>query len=179
MAPSKRKAPSTETPTPSLHPLKRQRQHGELQERLSQTLDRLTTESRDVRIQATKDLLQLISTEATSSNGLISTVITRLVRGLSSGRKEARFGFFVALTEVLVCLYGPNGEQDTIQGSPDLDFAFKANEKAADQEGGMVRQVCGLSPLQHVYAYRSRRNEIMPLDKSPSLRHSQNPGCYW
>lgn len=69
--------------------------------------ERLADESNEVRIQAAQDLLHELAPQNNTDKGKgIENALRRLIRGLCSGRKAARFGFFIALTELLRDLYG-------------------------------------------------------------------------
>jgi hypothetical protein len=66
--------------------------------KLGAILNRLADEDADARIKAAKDLLELLSN---APRELTEKAFKRLIRGLNSGRKAARYGFFVAFTEFL------------------------------------------------------------------------------
>ncbi|KAF2101864.1 hypothetical protein NA57DRAFT_33871 [Rhizodiscina lignyota] len=71
---------------------------------LAKIYDNLADEVNVVRIQAAKSLLQQLQ-PPTSSAEDIQKALGRLIRGLCSGRKAARAGFFTALTELLRHIY--------------------------------------------------------------------------
>ncbi|KAF2088415.1 hypothetical protein K490DRAFT_39843 [Saccharata proteae CBS 121410] len=87
---------------------KRRRQYSEADAQLAKLFDSLADEAREVRISAAKELVLKFSPESEPDADLANRILTRLIRGLCSSRKGARFGFFVALTEVFRQLYGPS-----------------------------------------------------------------------
>lgn len=79
-------------------PPKRSRVVPEEDRKLSGILDQLADEDAETRIKAAKDLLELL---ADATREPTEKAFKRLIRGLCSGRKAARYGFFVAFTELL------------------------------------------------------------------------------
>jgi DNA polymerase phi len=88
-------------------PSKRTRVVPEEDRKLAAILEQLADEDADTRIKAAKDLLELL---ANASRELTEKALKRLIRGLCSGRKAARYGFFVAFTELLRQQF-PNGAE--------------------------------------------------------------------
>lgn len=62
----------------------------------------------EVRLKAAHSLLSKIAPEAGLASEQYHEILRRLIRGLCSGRKAARLGFSVALTEFLIQLLNPN-----------------------------------------------------------------------
>ena len=91
-------------------PQKRQRQYTEEDSKLAELYENLASEIKDVRMKAAKDLIVKFSPENMPSAEAAQKALIRLVRGLCSSRKAARFGFFVALTEIVRQLYNSSGE---------------------------------------------------------------------
>jgi hypothetical protein len=85
---------------------KRAKHYSEEDAALAKTFEDLANEAKEVRIAAAADLVKRLAPSSSPSNDLLLKILTRLVKGLCSGRKAARFGFFVALTECLRQLYG-------------------------------------------------------------------------
>src|ERR1700712_4317111 len=85
---------------------KRRRQFTDQDEKLAQIYERLADEKSDQRITAAKDLLEQLSITDSPESNVDEHVLKRLILGLCSGRKSARNGFFIALTEVLRQAYG-------------------------------------------------------------------------
>lgn len=78
-------------------PQKRRREYSEQDVNLAKIYDDLASEVKEVRIQAAASLVQISS----ETDAPVDKILQRLIRGLCSGRKAARSGFSVALTEVL------------------------------------------------------------------------------
>jgi DNA polymerase phi len=94
---------------------KAKRQFTAQDHKLSSVYDRLADQSQPIRVQAAKDLLgELLPATEPANPEAIDRAIRRLVRGLCSGRKAARYGFFVALTELLRQVYGAEKEVDGV-----------------------------------------------------------------
>jgi DNA polymerase phi len=91
-------------------PQKRRRQYTEEDSKLAELYENLASEIKDVRMKAAKDLIVKFSPENMLSAEAVQKALIRLVRGLCSSRKAARFGFFVALTEILRQLYSSGSE---------------------------------------------------------------------
>ncbi|KAF2268478.1 hypothetical protein CC78DRAFT_613181 [Lojkania enalia] len=81
----------------------------------------LAAESDEIRLEAAKKLILRFSPENNPSPKAIKQALDRLIRGLCSHRKAARFGFCVTLTELLRQLFGPS--KITV---PDLDLDVSA-----------------------------------------------------
>ena len=84
---------------------KRRRDPTTIDGQLVEIYEDLAHEDEDIRIKAAETLLsKLASEQHASKTQLRADVLTRLIRGLCSGRKAARLGFSVAFTEFLVQL---------------------------------------------------------------------------
>ena len=90
---------------------KRRRETGNAHSQNAEIFEDLAHEHEEVRLQATKRLLLSISDDKNSSRSDVETIVKRLIRGLCSARKAARIGFAIALTELLVRLWGPDATQ--------------------------------------------------------------------
>ncbi|KAI9789864.1 MAG: DNA-directed DNA polymerase [Piccolia ochrophora] len=71
--------------------------------------ERLAEDEEDVRLEAS---LGIISGLDLASIDILRKALDRLLKGLASGRKSARIGFSVTLTELLCRTYGPQRSQD-------------------------------------------------------------------
>ncbi|KAE9972881.1 hypothetical protein BLS_003830 [Venturia inaequalis] len=80
---------------------KRRRQYSEQDQKLAKIYNELADERNDVRIKAAKDFVTEFAAEKNPDGESLEKAFTRLIRGLCSGRKAARFGFFIALSELL------------------------------------------------------------------------------
>ena len=74
--------------------------------KLAQLYNDLADEVPSVRIKAAGELLKKLSLESPDKQERLDAVSTRLIKGLCSGRKQARLGFSVALTEALRLAFG-------------------------------------------------------------------------
>ena len=119
---------------------KRRRQFTDEDAKLAKIYDGLADEARDIRLDAAKELVLKLSPENTPSAEVANKVLVRLIKGLCSGRKAARFGFFVALTEVLRQLYSPNAPE--LSGlEPNIHGLVKLVAELTQAEGRVSGQV--------------------------------------
>lgn len=86
---------------------KRRREQSNADTQLVEVYEDLANENEEVRLKAAQSLLSRFSPENSPANEEVLKTLKRLIRGLCSGRKAARLGFSVALTELLVQLLGP------------------------------------------------------------------------
>lgn len=93
---------------------KRQREPPNVDVQLVDTYEDLANENEEIRLRAAQNLVSRLSPENGPTSEQVEKALNRLIRGLSSGRKAARIGFSIALTEILSQLLGPNKE--TIPG---------------------------------------------------------------
>jgi DNA polymerase phi len=89
--------------------------------RLIEIYEDLANEDEEIRLKAAYVLLTQFSTKNTTIEQQ-KTVLKRLFRGLCSGRKAARLGFSVALTEFLSQLFLPHVEEQEIKASDIIDL---------------------------------------------------------
>ena len=80
---------------------KRRRLNGTVDHDLAKTYDDLANENEETRIKAAESLLSRFSLTSNSGEVELCSVLKRLFRGLCSGRKSARLGYSVTLTEFL------------------------------------------------------------------------------
>jgi hypothetical protein len=92
-------------------PPKRQRQEDA---QLAKLYDDLASESDETRLGAAKQLIVKFSPENKPTAQAVEKALNRLIRGLCSGRKAARFGYCVTLTELLRLLFGQ--QENPIEG---------------------------------------------------------------
>ncbi len=84
----------------------RRREPTSVDTRLIEIYEDLANENEEIRIKAASALLAKFATEIENSEEQLLKVVQRLIRGLCSGRKAARIGFSVALTELLSQRWG-------------------------------------------------------------------------
>jgi DNA polymerase phi len=119
---------------------KRRRQISEQDRRLAKLYEDLADEASDIRLKAAKELLVQLSPENGPSPGLVLKTLNRLIRGLCSGRKAARYGFFVAFTELLRQVYGGNGGHEAKEAL-ELKALVQLIIKVTQPDGKAVGQV--------------------------------------
>ena len=135
----KRKLEASEAARDTAH--KKSRHYSEQDRKLASLYDNLADELNDVRVKAAKDLILELQPQKISEKGnLIETVIKRLIRGLCSGRKAARSGFFIALTELLRTLYDEDSKHSTDE-IPPFDKIPELIESLTQPEGNVAGQV--------------------------------------
>ena len=94
-----------------------------------------------VRLKAAQALLTNFVIGEKSTGHELNAIIRRLLRGLCSGRKAARLGFSVALTESLHEIYGQQKDTVTgVQGVAELLETLKAQSSTIGSLSGQVRQ---------------------------------------
>lgn len=108
---------------------------------MAQIFEDLAHEVKDIRIKAAATLVRKMSPDSSPSGDLVTKTLTRLIRGLCSGRKAARSGFFVALVEVLRTRY--DSSQDTSSDAkPSVNDVVGMVTDYTEPEGKAAGQVC-------------------------------------
>ncbi|KKY26592.1 putative dna polymerase v [Diplodia seriata] len=131
---------------------KRRKQYTEQDAELARLLDRLADEARDVRLGAAKELVLKLSSDPPAE--LVNKIIVRLIKGLNSSRKAARFGFFVALTETFRQLYSPSSKE--IPGlEPNIHGLVKLIAELTTVEGKATGQEKRDHLLGRVFGYKA------------------------
>ncbi|KAI9766380.1 MAG: DNA-directed DNA polymerase [Candelina submexicana] len=87
---------------------KRPREARGIDVELVEIYEDLANENETIRLKAAHALLTKLSLEQAPTTQDIEKALNRLIKGLSSGRKSARIGFSIALTELLTQLFGPD-----------------------------------------------------------------------
>jgi DNA polymerase phi len=121
-------------------PVKRKRQANDLS--MVELYNDLAAESEEIRLEAAKQLILKFSPENNPSAEEVLKALNRLIHGLCTHRKAARFGFCVTLTELLRLIFAPS--EASIKGLElDVDALLRKVEKQTKVEGnvsGMVRK---------------------------------------
>lgn len=81
------------------------------------------------------------ATAEPTTQALVTKVLRRLVRGVCSSRKAARFGFSITLAEVLRLLYSPGSNEVVKQLNPQLDGILDYVLQNTELEGKPSGQV--------------------------------------
>ena len=125
---------------------KRRRDPGTIDTQLVEIYEDLANESGDIRLRAAQSLLQKLSVDNSPSKEKVTEVLTRLVRGLCSGRKAARLGFSVAFTEFLVQHLVDRAQDvpDRLGFSEVLDLLIKQTEVGGKVSGQVIPPLCAL-----------------------------------
>ena len=119
---------------------KRPREIKAIDTQLIEIYEDLANEDEEVRLKAAYTLLSQFSANASLDQNKI--ILRRLFRGLCSGRKAARLGFSVALTELLSQVFLPYIDEQKIEASDIIDLL----ESQTAVDGSASGQV---SPLRH------------------------------
>ncbi|KAI4249571.1 MAG: hypothetical protein L6R42_008927, partial [Xanthoria sp. 1 TBL-2021] len=117
---------------------KRPRVQPSIDTQLVEIYDDLANEDEEIRLKAASAYATKFSPNNSHSGEQLSEALRRLIRGLCSGRKAARSGFSVALTEFLIQHLGsPSSADGFLQISRAIDVLVKQTEitgKVAGQE---------------------------------------------
>ncbi len=97
---------------------KRKREGTEVDSDLVKIYDQLSNEDIYERVSAARKLLTRVNQAGSASEEEVRTILTRLFRGLCSGRKAARHGFAMALTEILTGFSKPTSQSPGASMSP-------------------------------------------------------------
>ena len=132
-------------PKPS-NPQKRRREPANVDTQLVEIYEDLANEDNEIRLKAANALLSLFTADkAAVEDERVEKVLNRLFRGLCSGRKAARIGFSIALTEMLSTVFGASMDKSDIQLRPSGLTVSKVLEihetltHAASCDSGQVR----------------------------------------
>ena len=90
--------------------MKRRREQPSIDTQLVEFYEDLASEDDQVRLRAAISLLATTSIDCRPSSEHLEKVLQRLMRGICSGRKAARLGFSVALTEFLAQQWSSGAE---------------------------------------------------------------------
>ena len=118
---------------------KRKRDPHDVDRKLVEVYEDLASEDNDIRVQAAKVLCLEYSTQDAVTSGKAKEIVRRLVRGSCSGRKAARLGFSMALTEYLSQIFEKNTEDG--QGQLNIDDLIDLIESQTKVVGSVSGQV--------------------------------------
>ncbi|KAL8818542.1 MAG: hypothetical protein Q9223_002845 [Gallowayella weberi] len=115
---------------------KRHREQPNIDTQLVEIYDDLANEREAIRFAAVRAFLTKFAPGNSPSNEQLSEAVRRLVRGLCSGRKAARIGFSIALTEFLSQRWGNNCNKAGTLQIPDLiDVLIRQTEATGNISG--------------------------------------------
>lgn len=103
----------------------------------------LANEKDEVRLKAAHELVSRFTPESKPTEDQVRKALQRLFRGLCSGRKAARIGFSIALTEVLAQVFA--SKQSAELSEVNVSEAVKIFSSVTDPSGSEPGQVCLLS----------------------------------
>lgn len=121
---------------------KRPREVSAIDTQLVEIYEDLANDNEEIRIKATHALLSKSSPEAGLKVEQLKEILRRLIRGLCSGRKGARLGFSIALTELLGQLFGANATCAPPMSKAEFIESLKKETEVA---GNISGQVCASS----------------------------------
>lgn len=124
---------------------KRRRDAASIDTQLIEIYEDLANENEEIRLKAAQSLLRRASSESSSSKEQLTKVLTRLIRGLCSGRKAARLGFSIAFTELIAQHLSVN--EQTTSGQLDLLEVLDILTKQTDISGNVSGQVLFSTPM--------------------------------
>ena len=118
---------------------KRLREHPTVDIHLVEIYEDLANVDEKIRLKAAYRLLTEFVHEQKASGEQLNEILRRLIRGLCSSRKAARLGFSVALTELLVELFGHTKKHvDGLQALPELLETLKGQTHVTSNVSGQV-----------------------------------------
>ena len=122
---------------------KRPREKRDVNIQLVEIFEDLASESEEVRLKAATLLL---ARENLSRDDVLET-LRRLIRGLCSGRKAARPGFSIALTEFLAIYASEEAVARNLPQLSSLEVVLQLREQTQTKESG---QVCTVERIAYL-----------------------------
>lgn len=117
---------------------KRPREAPAIDTQLVEIYEDLANDDEEIRLQATHDLLIKASPESGLTAEQLKEILRRLTRGLCSGRKGARLGFSIALTELQSQVFGASANHALPMSLADLVQSLKKETEVAGNISGQV-----------------------------------------
>ena len=119
---------------------KRRREQPAVDIQLVEIYEDLANVDENIRLKAARALLTNFVASEKSTGEQLNEIVRRLLRGLCSGRKAARLGFSVVLTELLNELLGQGGKSVAgVQSIAELVETLKEQSQASSNISGQVR----------------------------------------
>ncbi|KAK5712586.1 DNA-directed DNA polymerase [Elasticomyces elasticus] len=148
--------------TEGIHPSRKRRlDNGEANVKLTQAYNDLSDEIPSVRLRGAGDLCKYLVAESTDQAHRIDVAVDRLIKGLCSGRKAARLGFSVALSEVLRLAFTVSGQEDGLT----LAKATEKSIRLTRADGKLSRQEQREHLLGRRFAYQAILRSNVALRK--------------
>ena len=122
---------------------KRPREQPTVNVQLVEIYEDLASVDEQVRLKAAHTLLTRFVTDGAATKSQLVEILRRLCRGLCSGRKTARLGFSIALTELLSKIFNSEGKEtlDYIT-IPDLIEIWRDQTETKNEISGQVHSSC-------------------------------------
>ena len=118
---------------------KRHRERTAIDTQLVEIYEDLANEDESIRLKAAHTLLTKFGVGHRNDSEQLNGILRRLFRGLCSGRKAARVGFSIALTEFLTQLFGPPRRDETaFQDATGILQKLKEQTTATNGTSGQV-----------------------------------------
>lgn len=118
---------------------KRRRETSAVDTQLVEIYEDLANVDEEIRLKAAQTLLLKIAPEAGLASEQIHEILRRLIRGLCSGRKAARLGFSIALTEFLIQRLSPTASCPLF-AIPEVIEVLKTETRIGGNVSGQVPQ---------------------------------------
>lgn len=118
---------------------KRRREQPAIDVQLVEIYEDLANVDENIRLKAAQTLLTNFVADGKSTGEQLNEIVRRLFRGLCSGRKAARLGFSIVLTEFLTELLSPDRGVAGFQNILELIETLK---KQSQVSGNVSGQVC-------------------------------------
>lgn len=118
---------------------KRRREQPAVDAQLVEIYEDLANVDEKIRLKAAHVLLTKFIFEGTATSDQLKEILRRLFRGLCSGRKAARLGFSIALTEFLNGLLGSKAKK--VPGFHDITGLLETLESQTHVSGNVSGQV--------------------------------------
>ena len=130
---------------------KRRREQPAVNTQLVEIYEDLANVDESIRLKAAQALLTNFVANGKSTGEQLNEIVRRLFRGLCSGRKAARLGFSVVLTELWTVLLGPSGKLAAgIQNISELIETLKEQSQVSSNVSGQVC-ISILRPFLSIY----------------------------
>lgn len=117
---------------------KRLREAPAVDTELVEIYEDLANNDEDIRLKAAQNLLIKASPTSGLAVGQLKEILRRLIRGLCSGRRGARLGFSIALTELQSQLFGANARTPFPISIVDFVDSLKIETEAGGNVSGQV-----------------------------------------
>ena len=126
---------------------KRRRDPASIDTQLIEIYEDLANENEEIRLKAAHALLHKISAYSTPPKEILTEILVRLTKGLCSGRKAARLGFSIALTEFIAQVLDHDGKDENLAFSDVFNILQKHTDIGGNVSGQVITLRCEFCPL--------------------------------